>query len=82
MDGAHVCERFLRLEDRRGADEYNFERFGLRHLVADAVHTLKLAGIPPGEVAPDFALERTDGGVISLSAFRGAPVLLHFGSFT
>lgn len=82
MNGPHVCERFLRIADRSEVEDYNFDRFRLRHLVVDAAHTLKGDGIAPGDPAPDFALERADGGLARLSAFRGVPVLLHFGSFT
>ncbi|KRD64639.1 peroxiredoxin [Ensifer sp. Root278] len=32
----------------------------------------------PGDVAPDFTLPRDGGGTISLSAFRGRPVVLFF----
>lgn len=32
----------------------------------------------PGDVAPDFTLPRDGGGMISLSAFRGRPVVLFF----
>lgn len=36
-----------------------------------------------GDPAPDFTLARTDGrGEITLSALRGRPVVLVFGSFT
>ncbi len=37
-----------------------------------------MAGLTPGELAPDFTLPRDGGGTISLSAFRGRPVVLFF----
>lgn len=82
MDTAHVCDRFVRLKDRAGRDDYNFERFGLAQVLADARRTLRREGIAPGAIAPDFVLERADGGMFRLSSLRGVPALLHFGSFT
>jgi hypothetical protein len=36
-----------------------------------------------GDIAPDFTLVRVDGaGELTLSALRGRPVVLVFGSFT
>lgn len=37
-----------------------------------------MAGLTPGELAPDFTLPRDGGGTISLSALRGRPVVLFF----
>jgi peroxiredoxin Q/BCP len=37
-----------------------------------------MAGLGPGNVAPDFALPRDGGGTISLAALRGKPVVLFF----
>lgn len=37
-----------------------------------------MAGLNPGDLAPDFTLPRNGGGSISLSAFRGRPVVLFF----
>ncbi|MCA1369829.1 peroxiredoxin [Bradyrhizobium sp. BRP14] len=37
-----------------------------------------MAGLGPGDVAPDFELPRDGGGTISLSAVRGRPVVLFF----
>ena len=33
---------------------------------------------PPGAAAPDFTLKNTDGQFVSLSQFRGKPVLLAY----
>lgn len=39
--------------------------------------------LQPGDAAPDFELPRVDGtGSVRLSAQRGKPVLLIFGSYT
>lgn len=37
-----------------------------------------MAGLTPGDLAPDFTLPRDGGGTISLSALRGRPVALFF----
>ncbi|WP_457583260.1 peroxiredoxin [Ensifer canadensis] len=37
-----------------------------------------MAGLTPGDLAPDFTLPRDGGGTISLSALRGRPVVLFF----
>jgi len=34
--------------------------------------------VPTGSVAPDFKLPRSGGGEVSLSSFRGRPVVLAF----
>jgi thioredoxin-dependent peroxiredoxin len=34
--------------------------------------------VPVGSVAPDFTLPRSGGGEVSLSSFRGRPVVLVF----
>jgi peroxiredoxin len=34
--------------------------------------------ITPGEVAPDFGLNDTQGNLVQLSDFRGKPVVLAF----
>ena len=39
--------------------------------------------VGPGEVAPDFTLPTADGrSSLSLSTFRGMPLVLVFGSYT
>jgi len=68
--------------ERIPADEYNFDHFRPEHLLTDVKRTLAAVGIPPGATAPDFELPRADGGTLRLSAHRGRPVLLRFGSFT
>ncbi len=62
--------------------EYNYEHFRPKHLLADMWRSARGAGLQPGEPAPDFELESTDGRRIRLSTLRGRPVLLHFGSGT
>ena len=61
---------------------YNFKHFRSKHLIVDAIRTWRLIGVKPGEPAPDFELEDTDGKPWRLSATRGRPLLLHFGSPT
>lgn len=54
-----------------------------------AAHTAREADLPKvGDMAPDFRIERLDrdrkrsGEYVQLSALRGRPVALLFGSFT
>ena len=60
----------------------NYEHYQRRHQLADFVRTWKGQGVQPGEPAPDFELTSTTGERVRLSALRGRPVLLHFGSLT
>jgi cytochrome oxidase Cu insertion factor (SCO1/SenC/PrrC family) len=62
--------------------EYNYEHFWLKHLLADLWRTARGEGVQPGASAPDFELESTEGERVRLSALRGRPVILHFGSAT
>jgi hypothetical protein len=62
--------------------EYNYEHFRPKHLLADIWRSMKGEGVQPGTQAPDFELESTDGDLVRLSALRGRPVFLHFGSGT
>ncbi len=68
--------------DGRQLCKYNYEHFWLKHLLADLWRTAQGEGVPPGSEAPDFELESTEGERVRLSALRGQPVLLHFGSAT
>jgi hypothetical protein len=78
-----VDEAFLHLRDElQDLEEYNFRHFRTKHLAFDLRATVRKEGIPPGEPAPDFELPRVYGGPLRLSALRGRPVLLHFGSYT
>ena len=70
------------LGNRRQLDEYNYEHFRPKHLLADLLKTVRGEGIGPGEMAPDFELESTEGEGLRLSDLRGRPVVLRFGSFT
>lgn len=52
--------------------------FRLEHMLAarpSAVST-RQGTVKPGDAAPDFTLERTDGQSIRLSDFRGRPAVL------
>lgn len=68
--------------DTKRLSKYNYEHFWLKHFLADIGRTIKGAGLRPGSRAPDFEMPSTDGEKVTLSAFGGAPVLLHFGSGT
>ncbi len=63
-------------------NEYNYEHFRPKHLLADLWKTLRGEGLQPGTEAPDFELESTEGDRVRLSEVRGRPVVLRFGSFT
>lgn len=79
-----AAERFVAVppRDREDAPAYNVDHVRTRHLLDDAKRTLADRGVRPGELAPDFALPRGDGGELRLSDLRGAPVLLHCGSLS
>ena len=62
--------------------DFNFRHFRMRHMAAELLRTARADGVLPGNEAPDFELERTDGGQFRLRDLRGQPVLLHFGSYT
>ena len=61
---------------------YNYPHFLRAHLIADGAGTVQGRGVQPGTVAPDFELPTATGESWRLSAHRGAPVLLRFGSYT
>lgn len=71
-----------RLQRKLGLDEYNFKHFRTKHIVADAIGTIRRSGVQPGEPASDFTLPRAEGGTLSLGDLRGKPILLRFGSAT
>jgi peroxiredoxin len=51
----------------------------LAALLALGAGAIPAAAAPrPGEAAPDFTLPRADGGTLSLSRLRGAPIYLNF----
>ena len=60
----------------------NYAHYERKHQLADLTRTWRSQGIQPGDEAPDFELESATGERVRLSALRGRPVLLHFGSFT
>jgi hypothetical protein len=82
MTAATVPERFAELPDAMDARSYNYTHFRPEHIWRDAQRIFARAGVQPGQLAPDFELPTTDGGVLRLSDLRGAPVLLRFGSYT
>ena len=70
------------LGDRQQPGEYNYGHFRPKHLLADLLKTARGEGLSPGDEAPDFELESTEGERVRLSSLRGRPVVLRFGSFT
>jgi hypothetical protein len=82
MQAAEWTDSSKDADAQAGPDDYNFEHFRARHLLADVEGTFRKRGIRPGTAAPDFELPRVGGGSLRLSRLRGKPTLLHFGSFT
>lgn len=70
------------LTSRGRLADYNYEHFWFKQLFTDLWKTVRGEGLRPGAQAPDFELETTGGEQVRLSALRGQPVLLRFGSFT
>jgi hypothetical protein len=67
---------------QRQLNEYNYEHFRPKHLLADLWRSARGEGLQPGTEAPDFELETPEGERVRLSELRGRPVLLHIGSYT
>jgi cytochrome oxidase Cu insertion factor (SCO1/SenC/PrrC family) len=84
MSETSVRDRVAAMDrsQKEAVADYNFTHFRARQLLNDASATVTNKGIMPGHVAPDFTLPLVEGGTVTLSALRGRPVLLHFGSFT
>ncbi|MDP9469793.1 MAG: hypothetical protein M3Q71_03875 [Chloroflexota bacterium] len=82
MQSPDAAQRFATLDEKLSLADYNYGHFRTKHYLLDMQGTLTARGIRPGEVAPDFALPQVGGGSLHLSDLRGAPVLLHFGSYT
>ena len=70
------------LGSQQQLNEYNYEHFRPKHLLADLWKTIRGEGLQPGAQAPDFEMETTEGDWVRLSEMRGRPVVLRFGSFT
>ena len=70
------------LGSRQQLNEYNYEHFRPKHLLADIWKTVRGEGLQPGAWAPDFELETTEGERVRLSEMRGRPVVVRFGSLT
>ena len=70
------------LGSQQQLNEYNYEHFRPKHLLADLLKTIRGEGIRPGDDAPNVELESTEGERLRLSSLRGRPVVLRFGSFT
>lgn len=66
-----------RIEER-----YNYDHFHRQTLGRDAKLAMMPEGPLPGDQAPDFQLQDTEGREWRLSELRGQPVVLMFGSGT
>lgn len=73
-------QRILRKPGRTGDEGYNFEHFTPGILAKDVRRTMRPQGPRPGEMAPDFVLEDTEGRIWQLSDLQGRPVVLILGS--
>lgn len=62
--------------------QYNYEHFHPKYFLEDAKLAVKPKGVVPGDVAPDFELQDTEGRTWRLSDLRGKPVVLITGSAT
>ncbi len=82
MQTRAAARQFATLDTKEDLADYNFAHFRTKHLLNDFKRTFTGRGIPPGEPAPDFELPQVGGGALRLSDLRGAPVLLHFGSYS
>jgi hypothetical protein len=62
--------------------EYNYEHFRPKYFAEDAKLAVNPKGVVPGDTAPDFELQDTEGRSWRLSELRGKPVVLITGSAT
>jgi peroxiredoxin len=62
--------------------DFNFRHFRMRHMAAELLRTARTDATLLGQMAPDFEHETTTGETLRLRELRGAPVLLHFVSYT
>ena len=62
--------------------EYNYDHFDPKYFLEDAKLAMKPKGVVPGNVAPDFELQDSEGRAWRLSDLRGMPVVLITGSAT
>jgi hypothetical protein len=63
------------------ASLYNYESYSFALEQPELDRWLQ-AGPHAGAMAPDFVLDDLDGEPVRLSVFRGAPVVLDFGSYS
>lgn len=82
MQGTEIERRFAALDADEKSENYNFEHFKTKLLLADARRTVEARGIEPGELAPDFELPEVGGDTLRLCDLRGKPTILHFGSYS
>jgi hypothetical protein len=70
--------RRLGRRGRPGADGVEHERFRLQHQLAarPSAVSSRQPTVGPGDVAPNFTVEGTDGSRVMLREFRGKRVLL------
>lgn len=62
--------------------EYNYEHFHPKYFLEDAKLAVNPKGVVPGDLAPDFELQDSQGHAWRLSDLRGKPVVLITGSAT
>ncbi len=77
-----VTPRSMTRDDYQPVDQYNYPHYHVKHLLWALWWTIRSRGIQPGQLAPDWDLPSTAGDRVRLSALRGQPVVVRFGSFT
>lgn len=82
MEPNNAFELYNRMEGRLAPGDYNYDHFSRHAALQDVRNTYTGRGIGAGCEAPDFELEDSDGNRLRLSALRGNPVLLRFGSYS
>jgi hypothetical protein len=59
------------LGSRQQLNEYNYEHFRPKRLLADLWKTIRGEGLQPGAEAPDLEMETTESERVLLSELRG-----------
>ena len=74
-------EELMTRQMDEAAATYNFDTFRVDKN-RNFFHLFQTEVVRTGVRAPDFTLPDLDGGEVTLSALRGQPVMIEFGSIT